>query len=34
MTDATQYTIQHEPFYQATGREVELYQLRTVPACR
>lgn len=26
MTDATQYTIQHEPFYQATGREVELYQ--------
>ncbi|WMP17690.1 CbbQ/NirQ/NorQ/GpvN family protein [Thiothrix lacustris] len=26
MTDATQYTIQQEPFYQATGREVELYQ--------
>ena len=26
MTDASQYTIQREPFYQATGREVELYQ--------
>ena len=26
MTDATQYTIQQEPFYQATGREVALYQ--------
>lgn len=26
MTDTSQYLIQQEPFYQATGREVELYQ--------
>jgi nitric oxide reductase NorQ protein len=26
MTDTNQYLIQEEPFYQATGREVELYQ--------
>ncbi|EIJ32834.1 CbbQ/NirQ/NorQ/GpvN family protein [Thiothrix nivea] len=26
MTDTNQYLIQQEPFYQATGREVELYQ--------
>ena len=26
MIDTNQYRIQQEPFYQATGREVELYQ--------
>ena len=33
-TDKDQYKVHKEPFYQAQGKEVELYTPPMLPACR